>query len=85
MNFTIAFFVKFDIIYKITYKLEIFDYVGEAKIILTDYLPYEIDEEKSSIGDICKYVDGKIICEYSQNIIDEATSKINIEEKTKRH
>ena len=66
--------------YKITYKLEIYDYVGEAKIILTDYLPYEIDEEKSSIGDICKYVDGKIICEYSQNIIDEATSKINIEE-----
>ena len=66
--------------YKITYKLEIFDYVGEAKIILTDYLPYEIDEEKSSIGDTCEYIDGKIICEYSQNIIDEDTSKINIEE-----
>ena len=63
-----------------TYILEVFDYVGELKVTLTDYLPYEIDEEKSILGDTCKYTDGKLICEYLQNITNEEDSKINIEE-----
>jgi len=66
--------------YKITYNLKIFDYVGEVKITLTDYLPYEIDEEKSIIGDVCKYTDGKLICEYLQTITNKDNSKISIEE-----
>ena len=70
-------------IYTITYQAEIKDYVGDIKLVITDILPYEIDTDKSVIDTnnndiVCKYIDGKIVCEYTKNISSEEDSKIDI-------
>ena len=70
-------------IYTITYQAEIKDYVGGVKLVITDKLPYEIDTDKSVIDTnnndiVCKYIDGKIVCEYTKNISSEEDSKIDI-------
>lgn len=36
--------------YKITYTAKITDYIGNAEVVITDTLPYEIDETKSDIA-----------------------------------
>ena len=56
------------------------DYVGEAKLVITDKLPYEIDVENSVFSDNCEYVNGEIICSYDK-IISETDNEFNIEEK----
>lgn len=70
-------------IYTITYQAEIKDYVGGVKLVITDILPYEIDTDKSVIDTnnndiVCKYIDGKIVCEYTKTINSEEDSKIDI-------
>ncbi|MCI8291561.1 MAG: hypothetical protein HFJ25_04885, partial [Clostridia bacterium] len=40
---------KNEITYQIKYKVAIEDYIGKAKITITDKLPYEIDEQKSTL------------------------------------
>lgn len=70
-------------IYTITYQAEIKDYVGDVKLVITDILPYEIDTDKSVIDTnnndiVCKYIDGKIVCEYTKTINSEEDSKIDI-------
>ena len=42
---------KEDIDYTINIKSEIEDYIGEGKVTIEKRLPYEIDLEKSDIGD----------------------------------
>lgn len=37
--------------YDIIYTSQITDYMGDAQVIITDYLPYAIDEEQSNIAD----------------------------------
>ena len=37
-----------EVTYKITYNATIKDFVGEGKVSLVDYLPYEIDIEKTT-------------------------------------
>ena len=60
--------------YTITASGKIKDYVGDATLTVVDELPYEIDEEKSSIDNSCKYnkIDNTITCtkEYT-NIKEE--------------
>ena len=43
--------VSEEITYNITYKAEVSDYKGDAIVTIVDYLPYEIDEEKSNIAE----------------------------------
>ncbi|MGM9876478.1 MAG: MucBP domain-containing protein [Bacilli bacterium] len=82
--------------YTITYNTTIKDYVGKATLVITDILPYEIDEEKSTISNNCKYEDGVITCTYTKDnssvfavrsiILDEEESRdivFNIEENFK--
>ena len=58
--------------YTITYDTVISDYVGEATLVITDELPYEIDIEKSVYNtEDCEYSDGKLICTYTKNITKE--------------
>lgn len=66
--------------YTITYHTQIKDYVGEVKILIEDLLPYEIDEEKSNLGNVCKYTKGKLICEYNKVINTVEDGNIFIEE-----
>lgn len=55
--------------YTITYNTEIKDYVGKATLTITDILPYEIDVEKSEIGNNCKYnkENNTIVCKYEMD------------------
>ena len=82
--------------YTITYNTTIKDYVGKATLVITDILPYEIDEEKSTISNNCKYEGGVITCTYTKDnssvfavrsiILDEEESRdivFNIEENFK--
>lgn len=82
--------------YTITYNTTIKDYVGKATLVITDILPYKIDEEKSTISNNCKYEDGVITCTYTKDnssvfavrsiILDEEESRdivFNIEENFK--
>ena len=41
--------VNQEIDYTVNYKTKIDAYIGEAEVTIVDYLPYEIDEEKSNI------------------------------------
>ena len=66
--------------YTITYHTQIKDYVGEVKILIEDLLPYEIDEEKSNLGNVCRYTKGKLICEYNKVINTVEDGNIFIEE-----
>ena len=43
--------VSEEITYNISYKAEVSDYKGDAIVTIVDYLPYEIDEEKSNIAE----------------------------------
>ena len=67
--------------YTITYNTIIKDYVGEATLVITDELPYEIDDEKSIYNrEVCEYSNGKLVCTYSKNI-NEVDNTISIEEE----
>ena len=48
--------------YTFTYNGRVEDYVGKATLTLTDTLPYELDEEGSTLDENCKYADGVITC-----------------------
>ena len=70
-------------IYTITYNAVVKDYVGDVKLVITDKLPYEIDEEKSVIDTnndniTCKYIDSKIVCEYNKTIDSEEDNTIDV-------
>ena len=70
-------------IYTITYNAVVKDYVGDVKLVITDKLPYEIDEEKSVIDTnndniTCKYIDSKIVCEYNKTIDSEEDNTIEV-------
>jgi len=69
---------KFD--YTIKYNTIIMDYVGEAKLVIKDILPYEIDTEKSKYSDNCKYINGEIVCTYNKDITKEDNTFIIEEE-----
>ena len=69
--------------YTINYNAVVKDYVGDVKLVITDKLPYEIDEEKSVIDTnndniTCKYIDSKIVCEYNKTINSEEDNTIEV-------
>ena len=70
-------------IYTITYNAVVKDYVGDVKLVITDKLPYEIDDEKSVIDTnndniTCEYIDSKIVCEYNKTIDSEEDNTIDV-------
>ena len=72
--------------YEIVYKAKIKDYIGQAKIIIKDTLPYLIDENQSNINE-GKYQDNTITWEenidVNSYINDTVTITKNIELKYK--
>lgn len=70
--------------YKITYTAEVKDYIGESTITIIDYLPYEIDEEKSSLaGGTYNNTNKTITWEEEKNITSINEPKIKIEKEIK--
>ena len=69
--------------YTIRYNTIIKDYVGEATLVITDELPYDIDDDKSIYNrEICEYTDGKLVCTYTKNITEEDNTFVIEEELT---
>ena len=62
--------------YTLTYNGKIEDYVGKAKLTLVDYLPYEIDTDKSSYDKACVYDGNKTITCVMEKEITEGDKEV---------
>jgi len=54
--------------YTLKYQANIVDYVGNVTLTLTDKLPYEIDEDKSTYDNRCTYNNKTLVCTKEINI-----------------